>query len=132
VAAAESYPDDIRYHPEHDWARIEDGEATFGITWFAQDALGELVHFEAPEEGSSVSKDQSYAEVESVKAVSDVIAPLSGEILEVNRAVADAPEAVNEDPYGEGWLVRVRLSNLAEVESLLDAEAYKAQLAEQA
>jgi glycine cleavage system H protein len=132
VAAAESYPGDLRYHPEHDWARIEDGEATFGITWFAQDALGELVHFEAPEQGSTVSKDQSYAEVESVKAVSDVIAPLSGEILEVNQAVADAPEAVNEDPYGEGWLVRVRVSDPAEAESLLDAEAYKAQLAEQA
>jgi glycine cleavage system H protein len=132
VAAAESYPDDLRYHAEHDWARIDDGEATFGITWFAQDALGELVHFEAPEEGSTVSKDQSYAEVESVKAVSDVIAPLSGEILEVNRAVADAPEAVNEDPYGGGWLVRVRLSDPAEAESLLNAEAYKAQLAEQA
>jgi glycine cleavage system H protein len=132
VAAAESYPDDIRYHPEHDWARIEDGEATFGITWFAQDALGELVHFEAPEEGSTVSKDQSYAEVESVKAVSDVIAPLSGEILEVNRSVTDAPEAVNEDPYGAGWLVRVRLSDPSEVELLLDAKAYKAQLAEQA
>jgi glycine cleavage system H protein len=132
VAAAESYPDDIRYHPEHDWARIEDGEATFGITWFAQDALGELVHFEAPEEGATVSKDQSYAEVESVKAVSDVIAPLSGEILEVNRAVTDAPEAVNEDPYGAGWLVRVRLSDPSEAESLLDPEAYKAQLVEQA
>jgi glycine cleavage system H protein len=132
VAAAESYPDDLRYHPEHDWARIEDGEATFGITWFAQDALGELVHFEAPEEGATVSKDQSYAEVESVKAVSDVIAPLSGEILEVNRAVTDAPEAVNEDPYGAGWLVRVRLSDPSEAESLLDPEAYKAQLAEQA
>jgi len=132
VAAAESYPDDLRYHPEHDWARIEDGEATFGITWFAQDALGELVHFEAPEGGSTVTKDQSYAEVESVKAVSDVIAPLTGEILEVNRAVADGPETVNEDPYGEGWLVRVRLSDPAEAESLLDAEAYKALLAEQA
>jgi glycine cleavage system H protein len=132
VAAAESYPDELRYHPEHDWARIEDGEATFGITWFAQDALGELVHFEAPEEGSTVAKDQSYAEVESVKAVSDVIGPLTGEILEVNRAVADAPETVNEDPYGEGWLVRVRLSDPTEAESLLDAEAYQALLAEQA
>src|SRR5438093_9198868 len=129
--AAESYPDDLRYHREHDWARIEGDEATFGITWFAQDALGELVHFEAPEDGTTVSMDQGYAEVESVKAVSDVIAPLSGEILEVNSAVADAPEAVNEDPYGQGWLVRVRLSDPAEAESLLDAEAYKAQLAEQ-
>src|SRR3954468_1246864 len=100
--AAESYPDDLLYHPEHDWARIEGDEATFGITWFAQDALGELVHYEAPEAGGSVAKDQTYSEVESVKAVSDVIAPLSGEILEVNAAVADAPETVNADPYGEG------------------------------
>jgi glycine cleavage system H protein len=127
-----SYPEDLLYHPEHDWVRTDGDTATFGITWFAQDALGELVHFEAPEEGSTVSKDQSYAEVESVKAVSDVIAPLSGEILEVNRSVTDAPEAVNEDPYGAGWLVRVRLSDPSEVELLLDAKAYKAQLAEQA
>ena len=129
--AAESYPDDLRYHPEHDWVRIDGDEATFGITWFAQDALGELVHFEAPEDGATVSKDQAYAEVESVKAVSDVIAPLSGEILEVNSAVADSPEKVNEDPYGDGWLVRVRLSSPAEADSLMDAEAYRKQLAEQ-
>jgi glycine cleavage system H protein len=131
MAAAESYPDDVRYHPEHDWARIEDGEATFGITWFAADALGELVHFEPPAEGATVTKDQAYAEVESVKAVSDVIAPLSGEVLEVNRAVADAPETVNEDPYAGGWLVRVRLSDLSEVDALMDVEAYKQHLAEQ-
>ena len=129
--AAESYPDDLRYHREHDWARIDGDEATFGITWFAQDALGELVHFEAPEDGATVSRDQGYAEVESVKAVSDVIAPLSGEILEVNSAVADAPETVNADPYGEGWLVRVRLTDPSEVDSLLDAEAYRQFLAEQ-
>jgi glycine cleavage system H protein len=129
--AAESYPDDLRYHPEHDWARIDGDEATFGITWFAQDALGELVHYEAPEAGSTVAKDQSYAEVESVKAVSDVIAPLSGEILEVNGAVADAPETVNADPYVEGWLVRVRLTDPGEVDSLMDAEAYRGHLAEQ-
>jgi glycine cleavage system H protein len=129
--AAENYPDDLRYHREHDWARIDGDEATFGITWFAQDALGELVHFEAPEDGATVSKDQTYAEVESVKAVSDVIAPLSGEILEVNSAIADAPETVNADPYGEGWLVRVRLTDPAEAESLLDAEAYRQFLAEQ-
>ena len=103
MAAAESYPEDVRYHPEHDWVRIDGDEATFGVTWFAQDALGELVHFEAPEEGATVTKDQSYAEVESVKAVSDVIAPLSGEVVEVNSAVANAPETVNEDPYGDGW-----------------------------
>ena len=129
--AAESYPDDLRYHREHDWARIDGDEATFGITWFAQDALGELVHFEAPEEGSSVTKDQSYAEVESVKAVSDVIAPLSGEILAVNGAIVDAPETVNSDPYGDGWLVRVRLTSPDETDALLDAEAYRQYLAEQ-
>jgi len=131
MAAAESYPEDLRYHPEHDWARVDGGEATLGITWFAQDALGELVHFEAPEEGATLTKDQAYAEVESVKAVSDVIAPLSGEVLEVNRSVADAPETVNDDPYGEGWLVRVRLTDPAEADALLDAEAYKQHLAEQ-
>ena len=129
--AAENYPDELRYHREHDWARIDGDEATFGITWFAQDALGELVHFEAPEQGATVSRDQAYAEVESVKAVSDVIAPLSGEIVEVNSAVVDAPEKVNEDPYGEGWIVRVRLSDPAEAESLLDADAYRQFLAEQ-
>ncbi|HSC50473.1 MAG TPA: glycine cleavage system protein GcvH [Gaiellaceae bacterium] len=131
MAAAESYPDDLRYHPEHDWARIEDGEATFGITWFAADALGELVHFEAPDEGAKVTKDEAYAEVESVKAVSDVIAPLSGEIVEVNRAIADAPETVNDDPYAAGWLVRVRLSDASEADGLMDVEAYKQHVAEQ-
>ena len=131
MPAAESYPEDLRYHPEHDWARVEGAEATLGITWFAQDSLGELVHFEAPEEGATLTKDQAYAEVESVKAVSDVIAPLSGEVLEVNRAVADAPETVNDDPYGEGWLVRVRLADAAEADGLMNAEAYKQHLAEQ-
>jgi len=129
--AAESYPGDLRYHPEHDWARIDGDEATFGITWFAQDALGELVHYEAPDAGTTVAKDETYAEVESVKAVSDVIAPLSGEILEVNAAVADAPETVNADPYGDGWLVRVRLSDPGEADLLMDAEAYRRHLAEQ-
>ena len=132
MAAAESYPDDLRYHREHDWARIEGDQAVFGITWFAQDALGELVHFEPPEEGASLTRDQSYAEVESVKAVSDVIAPLSGEVLEVNQAVVDAPETVNEDPYGDGWLVRVRLSDPSEADALLDVEAYRRHLDEQA
>jgi len=131
MAAAESYPEDLRYHPEHDWARMDGDEATLGITWFAQDALGELVHFEAPEEGATLTKDQAYAEVESVKAVSDVIAPLSGEVLEVNGAVADAPETVNDDPYGEGWLIRIRLSEPAEVDSLLDIAAYRQVLSEQ-
>jgi glycine cleavage system H protein len=131
VAAAETYPDDLKYHSEHDWARIEDQEATLGITWFAQDALGELVHFEPPEDGAQVTKDSSYGEVESVKAVSELIAPLSGEVLEVNRKVVDEPEIVNDDPYGDGWLVRVRLSEPDEVDSLLDAEAYKQLLAEQ-
>jgi len=125
VAAAESYPEDLKYHPEHDWARLEGDEAMLGITWFAQDALGELVHFEAPQPGATVAKDSSYGEVESVKAVSDVIAPLSGEILEVNQTVVDAPETVNDDPYGEGWLLRIRLSDPSEVQALLDVDAYK-------
>jgi glycine cleavage system H protein len=130
MAAAESYPEDLKYHREHDWARIAGDEATVGVTWFAQDSLGELVHFEAPEPGAAVSKDASYGEVESVKAVSDVIAPLSGEILEVNQAVVDAPELVNADPYGDGWLLRIRLSDPAEVEALLDPDAYKQLVAE--
>jgi glycine cleavage system H protein len=131
VAAQESYPDDLKYHPEHDWARVEGDEATLGITWFAQDALGELVHYEAPDVGSTISKEESYGEVESVKAVSDVITPLSGEVLEVNAKVVDEPETVNEDPYGEGWLVRIRISDASEVDSLLDAGAYRAQLENQ-
>ena len=131
MAAVESYPDDLKYHEEHDWARVEGDEAVLGITWFAADALGELVHFEAPEAGSTVTKGQSYGEVESVKAVSDVIAPLSGEVLEVNEQVVAAPETVNEDPYGGGWLVRIRLSDPGEVEALLESEAYRQLLADQ-
>ena len=126
--AAESYPEDLKYHPEHDWARIEGDTATIGITWYGQDALGELVHYEAPEAGSTVTRDESYGEVESVKAVSDIIAPLSGEVLEVNQKVVEAPETVNEDSYGEGWLVRIRVSDPAEADALLDAAAYKAHL----
>ena len=131
MAASESYPDDLRYHPEHDWARVAGDEAFLGITWYAQDSLGELVHFEAPEVGATVTKDSAYAEVESVKAVSDVIAPLSGEVLEVNQKVVDEPETVNEDPYGEGWLVRIRLTDADEVGGLLDVDAYRAHVAEQ-
>ena len=131
MAAAESYPDELTYHAEHDWARIEDGEAVLGITWYAQDALGELVHFEPPEVGASIAKDGVYGEVESVKAVSDVVSPLSGEVLEVNQAVVNGPETVNDDPYGDGWLVRIRLSDASEADSLMDADAYKAHLAEQ-
>lgn len=125
MAATEIYPDELRYHPEHDWARIEGDEATLGITWYAQDSLGELVHFEPPAAGATIAKDASYGEVESVKAVSDLITPLSGEVIEVNQKVVDAPETVNEDPYGEGWLVRIRLSDPAEAEALLDAAAYR-------
>ena len=128
MPAQESYPDDLKYHDEHDWARVSDGEATLGITWFAQDALGELVHYEPPDVGSTISKDESYGEVESVKAVSDLIAPLSGEVLEVNAKVVDAPETVNDDPYGDGWLVRVRLGEPSELDTLLDAAAYRASL----
>jgi glycine cleavage system H protein len=131
VAAAESYPDELRYHPEHDWARVEGEEAVLGITWFAQDALGELVHFEAPAVGDTVAKDRPYGEVESVKAVSEVVSPLSGEVLEVNEKAVEEPEVVNDDPYGEGWLVRIRLSAPDEVETLLDADAYRALVAEQ-
>ena len=126
--ADESYPDDLRYHPEHDWARVEGEEATLGITWYAQEQLGEVVFFEPPAPGTSVSKGVPYAEVESVKAVSDVIAPLSGEIVAVNEALADDPSAINEDPYGEGWLVRVRLSDPSEREALLDAASYSSSL----
>ena len=118
VPAAESYPDDLRYHPEHDWARVDGDEATLGITWFAQDSLGELVHYEAPEAGMTVTKDASYGEVESVKAVSDIVAPLSGEVLEVNEKVVDEPETVNDDPYGEGWLIRIRMSDASELDAL--------------
>lgn len=131
MPASESYPDDLLYHPEHDWARIEGDEAVLGITWFAQDSLGELVHYEAPEPGATVSKDAPYGEIESVKAVSDVIAPLSGEVLEVNQKAVDEPEIVNDDPYGEGWLIRIRLSDPDEVDELMDAEAYRALVAEQ-
>ena len=130
MPAAESYPDDLLYHREHDWARIEDGEAVLGITWYAQDSLGELVHYEPPEAGATIVKDASYGEVESVKAVSEVISPLSGVVLEVNQKVVDAPETVNVDPYGEGWLVRIRLADPAEAEALLDAEAYRQHVAE--
>lgn len=123
-----SYPDDLRYHDQHDWARIEGETATFGITWYAQDSLGEVVFYDPPAVGATVDKDQTYAEVESVKAVSDVIAPLSGEILEVNEALADAPEKINEDPYGEGWLVKVRLRDPAETDALLSPDAYRSML----
>ena len=128
--ATESYPDDLRYHPEHDWARIDGDEAVLGITWYAQDSLGELVLFDGPEVGVTVAKDGSYAEVESVKAVSDVVAPLSGEVLEVNQKAIDEPETVNEDPYGEGWLVRIRLADAGETDQLMDAAAYRSHIAE--
>ncbi|HEX8120950.1 MAG TPA: glycine cleavage system protein GcvH [Solirubrobacteraceae bacterium] len=126
--AEASYPDDLLYHADHDWVRIEGDTAVFGITWFAQDALGEVVFFDPPEVGSNVTAGESYAEVESVKAVSDVIAPLSGEIVEVNLALGDTPEHINDDPYGDGWMVKVQLSDPAEKDSLLDAAAYQATL----
>jgi glycine cleavage system H protein len=126
--AEASYPSDLRYHPDHDWARVEGDVATCGITWYAQEQLGEVVFFDPPQVGAAITKDQPYAEVESVKAVSDVIAPLSGEIVEVNEALGDAPEAINDDPYGEGWMVKVRLSDPPEVDALLDAEAYEQSL----
>ncbi len=126
---AESYPEDLKYHPEHDWARIDGDEATFGITWYAQDLLGEVVYYDPPEVGATVSANHAYAEVESVKAVSDVFAPLSGEVTEVNADLAESPETINRDPYGDGWLVKVRLSDRAELDSLLDVTAYRELLA---
>ncbi len=131
MPAAESYPDDLKYHAEHDWARIESDEATLGITWFAQDGLGELVHFEPPAVGAAVAKDEPYGEVESVKAVSDLVSPLSGEVLEVNEKTVDEPETVNADPYGEGWLIHIRMSDPSEADSLMDAAAYREHVAEQ-
>ena len=131
MAAAESYPADLRYHREHDWGRVEDGEAVLGVTWFAQDRLGEPVHFEPPQVGATVERDSGYGEVESVKAVSDVIAPLSGEVVEVNQKVVDAPETVNDDPYGEGWLIRIRLRDPGEADGLMDAADYERFVAEQ-
>jgi glycine cleavage system H protein len=131
VAADESYPDDLRYHAEHDWARIEGDTATLGITWYAQDALGEIVHYEPPEEGSVLSKGESYGEVESVKAVSDVIAPLSGEVTAVNEKVVDEPETINDDPYGDGWLVKIRVTDPSEADDLMDAGTYQQRLEEQ-
>jgi glycine cleavage system H protein len=128
---AESYPDDLLYHPEHDWARIDADEAVLGVTWFAVDALGELVHYEAPAVGDRIKKDSSYGEVESVKAVSDLISPLSGEVLEVNPIVVDSPETVNADPYGDGWLIRIRLADPGEAGALLDAAAYRDVIASQ-
>jgi glycine cleavage system H protein len=123
-----SYPDDLLYHSEHDWARVEGEQATLGITWYAQDQLGEVVFFETPEIGRQVRKDEPYAEVESVKAVSDVIAPLSGEIVAVNETLSDKPETINEDPYGQGWLIKIKLADASEGESLMNAEAYEASL----
>jgi len=123
--AEESYPPELKYHPEHDWARVEGGEATFGITWYAQDALGEVVFYDPPEVGTTVTANETYAEVESVKAVSDVFAPLTGEVVAVNDALSDSPEQINDDPYGDGWLIKVKLSDAAEVDGLLDVDAYK-------
>ena len=122
---AESYPEHLKYHPDHDWARVDGDEAVFGITWYAQDALGEVVFFDPPTVGAEVSKDKAYAEVESVKAVSDVFAPLSGEILEVNESLSESPDKINHDPYGDGWLVKVRLTDPREVDALLDVSAYR-------
>jgi glycine cleavage system H protein len=130
VAAEESYPEDLLYHPEHDWARVEGENATLGVTWYAQDALGEIVHFEPPEEGTTLAKDESYGEVESVKAVSDLIAPLSGDVTAVNTSLVEEPEVINDDPYGEGWLVRIRLSDPGELDDLMDASAYRKLLEE--
>jgi glycine cleavage system H protein len=129
VAAEETYPSDLRYHPEHDWVRVDGDEVTFGITWYAQDALGEVVYYDPPEVGATIAKDSSYGELESVKAVSDIFAPASGEVTAVNPVMQERPETVNEDPYGEGWLIKVRLSDPAELDTLMDEAAYRAYLA---
>jgi len=126
--AEASYPSDLKYHADHDWARVEGDTATLGITWYAQDQLGEVVFFDPPEVGTTISKDQPYAEVESVKAVSDVIAPLSGEVTEVNDGLSSSPEKVNDDPYGEGWMVKIRLGDPSEVDGLMDADSYEESL----
>lgn len=126
--AEASYPDDLLYHEEHDWARVDGDAATFGITWYAQDSLGEVVFFDPPSMGAELTRGQSYAEIESVKAVSDVIAPLSGKVVEVNEALSQTPETVNQDPYGTGWLVKVQLSDPSEAESLMSAADYEASL----
>lgn len=131
MAADESYPDGLLYHPDHDWALIEGDEAVLGITWFAQDALGEIVHYEAPDVGAAISMGEAYGEVESVKAVSDLISPLSGTVLAVNQKAVDEPETINEAPYGDGWLVRIRLADPSEVAKLLSPDAYRAQVAGQ-
>ena len=126
--AEASYPDDLKYHAEHDWARVDGDTATLGITWYAQDQLGEVVFFDPPNVGAAITKDSPYAEVESVKAVSDVIAPLSGEIVEVNEALKDSPEQINDDSYGEGWLVKIKLSDPSELDALMDASSYEESL----
>jgi glycine cleavage system H protein len=126
--AEESYPEGLLYHPEHDWAKVDGDSATFGVTWYAQDQLGEVVFFDPPDVGTQVSANSAYAEVESVKAVSDVFAPMSGEVIEVNEALKETPEKINEDPYGEGWMVRVRLSDASEGDALMDVNAYKESL----
>ena len=123
--ADESYPEDLRYHREHDWVRADGDEAVFGITWHAQDALGEVVYFEPPAVGSHIDADASYGSLESVKAVSDVIAPLGGIVVAVNDKAVESPDVVNDDPYGEGWLIRVKLDDPSSVGGLLDAAAYQ-------
>ena len=130
ATAPASYPEDLLYHPEHDWARIEGDQATLGITWYAQDTLGEVVFFEPPAVGSRIRQGEAYAEVESVKAVADVFAPLSGEVVAVNEGLGDSPQAINEDPYGEGWLVRIRMDDPSEREALMNAQAYTASIAQ--
>ncbi|MDH3227080.1 MAG: glycine cleavage system protein GcvH [Thermoleophilia bacterium] len=127
--AEESYPEDLRYHREHDWVRVEDGEAVFGVTWYAQDNLGEVVYFDPPSPGAAVDADGTYGELESVKAVSDIYAPIGGEVVAVNDAVVERPELVNEDPYGEGWLIRVKISDPAELDALMQPAAYRDYLA---
>lgn len=123
---SDQFPADLRYTPEHEWARLEDDAVRVGITHYAQDALGDVVYVELPDAGARVTQDAPFGEIQSPKAVSDLYAPVTGEIVERNQAALDTPELVNDDPYGDGWLVAIRPDDPAELEKLLDAAAYEA------
>ncbi|MRS12443.1 MAG: glycine cleavage system protein GcvH [Actinobacteria bacterium] len=126
------YPKDLKYDREHEWVRAEGDVATIGISFFAQDQLGEVVYVDLPSAGDSVTAGVSFGEVESVKSVSELFSPVTGEIVEVNDALSDSPETVNEDCYGEGWMIKVRLSDTSQVDGLMDADGYQEFLAEEA
>jgi glycine cleavage system H protein len=126
------YPSDLKYAKEHEWVRVEGDTATIGISDFAQDQLGEVVYVDLPSEGDEVTAGESFGEIESVKSVSELFSPLSGEVVKVNEALDDAPETVNEDPYGEGWMIVVKMSDATQADELMDASAYEAFVSEEA